>query len=853
MHKKCILNDDTHKNFHIVIGLIVASLCNSLAARSAETSPVHTNSNIQQHIQNVVHPNHHALVGQTQQHVQSVHAVINSAHTQAAQANLIGNHLTFYSGNTISAMSNNHHIQTGHSSATFANLPHMMSQSLSTGFSSDSQHYTHLHQIPHLQHVSMVGNETRIVSHHPHPQGSVTQDTATAHHASSVHGTDAKTEPKTEPKTSNVATHQFATAEKQYLPQPGTVSTNQLPQTLAQARNQITQVIRGDFSSWTGGKNKPLTLATVGALLKDPKITGSQAAVLGVIADKMNGEYVSKHNLNLQFSYSQLSGLIQKGWHVTDGKAVLNTGGSFTHNYMNAMAQISTAHIDGGRISLYGAAGKPEIKDIIQGPVNDCYFVSTIETLLNKDPKLISNMIKQNDNGTFTVKFANGQSQTVRLTAGEVAEFSLAKNNGAWLAVLGLAEAQVRAGSNPVKNDTPMGNTIDAGYQSQAMTLLTGITYESIKNSTASWNVGTIEKLLTTAFSEKQPVGVSSNDHALAILDWNAQTGQVTIQNPWGTSGKYTPEASNPSQFVMETDGKFTLPLNQVLQMFRQITAPASLISQAEGGTALASGGTASGAVNTRASFLPVSATMVMDPKLNVLTPASTLPTSHHTSGTYTASLPNETSRSPIYRLNAESTTTNSLAISNAQAQSLLLKIKQPSICIAQQPDLDEATHTNPYCLKEGTLFVCSKQRTVVRTPRADVTASPDCAVFIVNLDSEVGVYNLHDCKRGTVTISLPDGQVHIVPVGHALILADKDKSAGALQLPGFIGMARLEESQCSKEQKIFSGLFSYASAFANCAQFSSFRKSDLAQHRWLTAKVMKTAAAVTTMTVGKK
>jgi len=46
----------------------------------------------------------------------------------------------------------------------------------------------------------------------------------------------------------------------------------------------------------------------------------------------------------------------------------------------------------------------PSIKDIKQGAIGDCYLIAGIYSMTNKDPQAIKNMIKDNGDGTVTVK-----------------------------------------------------------------------------------------------------------------------------------------------------------------------------------------------------------------------------------------------------------------------------------------------------------------------------------------------------------------------------------------------------------------------------------------------------------------
>jgi hypothetical protein len=265
--------------------------------------------------------------------------------------------------------------------------------------------------------------------------------------------------------------------------------------------------------------------------------------------------------------------------------------------YMQVAQQIASATNSNGSFNLYGSFSGPQLSAIQQGALGDCFYMSAVDSILNENPQLISKMIVQNANGTFTVSFPTGTKETVTLTDSDIANFSIATNNGAWLAVMGLAENNVLVGLSTSSNKqtaqafavtssetaTPLGVVSDGGYPTQTLNVLTGQAYNAISSSQRqTWTVTNVDKLLTTDFTSGSPIGVDSTDHSLAIIGWNASTQTVTILNPWGVSGPYgyaeDPGVSNYRMQVQMVNGVFTLTTQQMLQDFSEIVAPASLL-----------------------------------------------------------------------------------------------------------------------------------------------------------------------------------------------------------------------------------------------------------------------------------
>lgn len=355
------------------------------------------------------------------------------------------------------------------------------------------------------------------------------------------------------------------------IPSAGTTSTTSLPATDAEALTQIDAVLNNDWNAWTSSTGRMLTVSEVGKLLANPNITGSQAAVLGLISSMY---YVSdkadEQGQPLSFSSVQeeLHGAYPLGY------------------YRQAMSQLSSSHKADGSFSLYGSYNGPEMSGIQQGPVGDCFFLAAINGVLNQNPTNIARMITQSGN-TFYITFADGTHKTVTLTDGEIASFSYAKNNGCWLATLGMGEAQTVLGGpraadySAVEKATPLGPVVDGGFPSQTFGMLTGRPYSSLTsydyqdNESAlsdTYDLSDVDALLSYNISHNYPTGISAPGHALTVLAYDGY--DVTILNPWGTSGTYNTGLSQ-TDYQM-TNGQFTIPAYEMMNGFSSITVSTS-------------------------------------------------------------------------------------------------------------------------------------------------------------------------------------------------------------------------------------------------------------------------------------
>jgi hypothetical protein len=91
---------------------------------------------------------------------------------------------------------------------------------------------------------------------------------------------------------------------------------------------------------------------------------------------------------------------------------------------------------------LYGPKGiRPE--GVTQGGLGSCYFHAVVAALARSNPEIIKKMIQSNPDGTFTVKFADGKTETaypedLRYTR----ESGYDRSEGLWVAILFRAYAQ---------------------------------------------------------------------------------------------------------------------------------------------------------------------------------------------------------------------------------------------------------------------------------------------------------------------------------------------------------------------------------------------------------------------------
>ena len=212
-------------------------------------------------------------------------------------------------------------------------------------------------------------------------------------------------------------------------------------------------------------------------------------------------------------------------------------------------------------LPLFGSSGAPQISDINQGSLGDCFFMSSLVTETEQDPSLIQNMIQSNGNGTYSVLFhVNGQDDYVTVNSqlltfkngysawdGTTMAFESSPND-MWASLIEKGYAELM-GQTGVTTYSGKGN-IDSfaamnGGDSNGLSAITGqsVTENSIGSTTSASALQSDITNAAAAFNAHEGVmfGTGSNhsgnfvqDHMFAVTGIDAVADTVTLHNPWG-------------------------------------------------------------------------------------------------------------------------------------------------------------------------------------------------------------------------------------------------------------------------------------------------------------------------------
>jgi hypothetical protein len=237
--------------------------------------------------------------------------------------------------------------------------------------------------------------------------------------------------------------------------------------------------------------------------------------------------------------------------------------------------------------SLFGPDGSINLKqDLHQGDDGDCWFLASLGTLAQHDPKFVQDHIKQNPNGTYTVTFykdgkpfpvtVDGQLPTgTRKDGSTYTAYTQTPNGVLWPAIYEKAYAQFNGGYSQ----------IDGGFGDRGLRDLTGRDTEKV--SAGGMSADDFAKCLKdgavmTAGSaddsflwwsgdefkdvEGQRI-VTSHEYVVQGVDANAHPPTITLVNPWGDDSG-TGLAWDPQKSKNDVNQTVTLTIDDFQKYF---------------------------------------------------------------------------------------------------------------------------------------------------------------------------------------------------------------------------------------------------------------------------------------------
>lgn len=260
------------------------------------------------------------------------------------------------------------------------------------------------------------------------------------------------------------------------------------------------------------------------------------------------GSPVSLGDLSATSSQSQIDELIGKWLLGTDMPSLSGEPANSYQAY---------------NLPLFSSEG-PQLTDVNQGEVGDCYFLAALASTAEQDPSLIRSMIQSNGNGSYAVAFqVNGATDYVTVN-NELPDFSASWANGSnmafannatdlWVPLIEKAYAELMEQPNAETYNANANSyaAIDGG-DSNGLTAITGqwVNEVNIDGSTSSSAGLTDLQQAQAALAAGNDVMVGTggnqistnwvSDHMFAVTAVNVATETVTLYNPWGASAGFS-------------------------------------------------------------------------------------------------------------------------------------------------------------------------------------------------------------------------------------------------------------------------------------------------------------------------
>ncbi len=218
--------------------------------------------------------------------------------------------------------------------------------------------------------------------------------------------------------------------------------------------------------------------------------------------------------------------------------------------------------------------GSPDLEDINQGAVGNCYYLAALGGLALSDPEIINQMVTDLGDGTYAVRFFDaGQEVYVRVD-GQLPAYSESSNylvyakqgpdGEIWMPIVEKAYAHFRYGENTY-------DSLSGGWMKTVNSQITGETSLTYYAPSFSSNPENLWALLATQIDADHAITLASwtttdnpvvGNHAYVVhsVTSNEEGLFVNVFNPWGFDGRSWDDNYQ--------DGMLTLSIEQVIDNY---------------------------------------------------------------------------------------------------------------------------------------------------------------------------------------------------------------------------------------------------------------------------------------------
>ena len=269
--------------------------------------------------------------------------------------------------------------------------------------------------------------------------------------------------------------------------------------------------------------------------------------------------------LSTQVSNGLFTNMADTALEALIGRQFLGTVAPINNFHNTSNNTTTTLTYVAAQGTLYGSSGRASINDIDQGYIGDCSFLAALGATVNSVANIISSMIIDNGDNTYTIRFYSGTGTSAaaeyvtvdrrlattngQLFAAASADGSRNPNNPGnvlWAPLVERAYAQWRewreSGTSGDSGYTIIGN---GDYITRPMEIITGrssthystssVTFSQLQNALAN------NQVLTAGRYEQSSTTYIVGGHAYSVTSAyvNSRGEQrVVVRNPWGFDGR---------------------------------------------------------------------------------------------------------------------------------------------------------------------------------------------------------------------------------------------------------------------------------------------------------------------------
>jgi hypothetical protein len=348
--------------------------------------------------------------------------------------------------------------------------------------------------------------------------------------------------------------------------------------------NTFSTIVQRRFPEWDLDRNGVLTPEEIDRLTVDPRWKGDDAAAIATLKISMR----SKKDPIASLALKDLETVSSRALAQDDDLNPSDARVAKKPDTLQLRFDRSSRAIRAAKRELF-LDPTPDLDKFRQGRIGDCFFVSMVGAMVERDPQSVKRMISQGPDKDYTVVFGNKQSVTISpLTDVEYALVSTTGDEGLWLPVLEKAFGSLRMETRP--EDQRAQSVTDAiargGNIGNSIQILTGHKAERIgldpeRNPEARDRAAFLEKIrpriaqaaearrLMGAGTDPDPgvPGISPN-HAFAILSYDAKTDTLRMWNPHGNTFRPKGPPGLANGYPTRA-GRFEMPLKDFAVTFR--------------------------------------------------------------------------------------------------------------------------------------------------------------------------------------------------------------------------------------------------------------------------------------------